>query len=45
MDGDKIDQQGIRQLRDKVEATTKIDIPKNEKELKSLLEAIQDLSK
>ena len=45
--GHKIDQQGIRPLRDKQEAKTKTKkhTPKHEKELKSLLEAIQYLSK
>ena len=41
----KIDQQGIRSLQDKSEAFTKIDISKNEKELKSFPGAIQYLSK
>ena len=45
MGGAYIDQQGIRPLEDKLEAITKIDIPKNEKELKSFLGAIQYLSK
>ena len=39
--GHKIDQQGIRPLQDKLEAITKINIPKNEKELKFFLGAIQ----
>ena len=43
--GHKIDQQGIRPLQDKWDAITKIDMPKNEKELKSFLGAIQYLSK
>ena len=43
--GHKIDQQGIRPLEDKLKAITKINIPKNEKELKSFLGAIQYLSK
>ena len=43
--GHKIDQQGIRPLQDKLEAITKINIPTNEKELKSFLGAIQNLSK
>ena len=43
--GHKIGQQGIRPLQDKLEAITKIHIPKNEKETKSFLEAIQYLSK
>ena len=43
--GHKIDQQGIRPLQDKLEAITKINIPNNEKELKSFLGAIQYLSK
>ena len=43
--GHKIGQQGIRSLQDKLEAITKIDIPKNEKELKSFLGAIQYPSK
>ena len=42
--GHKIDQQGIRPLQDELEAITKINIPKNEKELKSFLGAIQYLS-
>ena len=42
--GHRIDQNGIRPLQDKLEAITKIDIPKNEK-LKSFLGAIQYLSK
>ena len=40
----KIDQNGIRPLQDKLEAITKIEIPKNEKEIKSFLGAIQYLS-
>ena len=43
--GHKIDQQGIRPLKDILEAITKIDIPKKEKELNSFLGAIQYLSK
>ena len=43
--GHKIDQNGIRPLQDKLEAITKIEIPKNEKELKSFSGAIQYLSK
>ena len=43
--GHKIDQQGIRPLQDELEAITKINTPKKEKELKSLLRAIQYLSK
>ena len=43
--GHKIDQQEIRPLQDKLEAITKINKPKNEKELKSFLGAIQYLSK
>ena len=43
--GHKIDQQGIRPLQDKLDAIKKINIPKNEKELKSFLGAIQYLSK
>ena len=43
--GHKIDQNGIRSLQNKLEAITKIEIPKNEKELKSFLGAIQYLSK
>ena len=43
--GHKIDQNGIRPLQDKLEAITKIETPKNEKELKSFLGAIQYLSK
>ena len=35
--GNKIDQHGILPLQDKLEAITKIDTPKNEKELKSFL--------
>ena len=40
--GHKINQQGKRPLQDKLEAITKINIPKNEKELKSILGAIQN---
>ena len=36
--GHKIDQNGIRPLQDKLEAITKVQKPKNEKELKSFLE-------
>ena len=43
--GHKIDQQGTQQLQDKLEAITKINTPKNEKELKSFLGAIHYLSK
>ena len=43
--GQKINQDGIRPLQDKLVAITKINIPKNEKELKSFLGAIQYLSK
>ena len=43
--GHQLNQDGIRPLQDKLEATTKINIPKNEKELKSFLGAIQYLSK
>ena len=43
--GHQISQDGIRPLQDKLEAITKINIPKNEKELKSFLGAIQLLSK
>ena len=43
--GHKIDQQGIRPLQDKTEAITKVNIPKNEKEMKSFLGAIQYLPK
>ena len=44
--GHKNDQQGIRPLQDKLEAITKINTPiKNEKELKSCLGAIHNLSK
>ena len=38
-------QNRIRPLQDKLEAITKIEIPKNKKELKSFLGAIQYLSK
>ena len=41
----KIDQQGIRPLQDKLDAITKINIPKNEKHLNSFLKATQYLSK
>ena len=43
--GHRIDQNGIRPVQDKLEATKKKDTPKNEKELKSFLGAIQYLSK
>ena len=43
--GHRIDQYGIRPLQDKLKAITKIEIPKNEKELKSFLGAIQYLAK
>ena len=43
--GHKIDQNGIRPLKHKLEAITKIEIPKNEKDIKSFLGAIQYLSK
>ena len=43
--GHQINQDGIRPLQDKLKAITKINIPKNEKELKSFLGAIQYLSK
>ena len=43
--GHEIHQHGIRPLQDKLEAITKIDTPKNEKEPKSFLGAIQYLSK
>ena len=39
--GHRIDQNGIRPLQDRLEAITKIDIPKNEKEPKYFLGAIQ----
>ena len=42
--GHKIDQNGIRPLKYKLEAITKIGKPKNEKELKSFLGAIHYLS-
>ena len=42
--GHKIDHQGLRPLQDKLDAMTKIDIPKNKQELKSILGAIQYLS-
>ena len=41
----KIDQQGIRPLQETLEAITKLNTSKNEKELKSFLGAIQYLSK
>ena len=40
----KVDEQGIRPLKDKFEAITKINIPNNEKKLKSILEALQCLA-
>ena len=43
--GHNNDQQGIPSLQDKLEAITKLNRPKNEKELKSFLGAIQYLSK
>ena len=43
--GHQTNQDEITQLQDKLEAITKINIPKNEKELKSFLGAIQYLSK
>ena len=43
--GHQINQDGIRPPQDKLEAITKINIPLNEKELKSFLGAIQYLSK
>ena len=43
--GHKIDQQGIRPLQDQLEPITKMDIPKNGKELNAFLGAIQYLSK
>ena len=43
--GHKIDQAGIRPLRDKLLAIKELKQPKNEKELKSFLGAIQYLSK
>ena len=43
--GHKINQQEIRPSQDKLDAIKKINIPKNEKELKSFLGAIQYLSK
>ena len=41
MDRHKIDQQGLRPLQDKLEATTKINTPKNENEIKFFLGSIQ----
>ena len=41
----KIDQNGIRPLQDKLKAIQELKDPKNEKELKSFLGAIQYLSK
>ena len=43
--GHKIDQAGIQPLQDKLLATKKLKQPKNEKELKSFLGAIQYISK
>ena len=43
--GLKIDQNGIRPLQDKLKAIQELKEPKNEKELKSFLGAIQYLSK
>ena len=43
--GHKLDQQGIRPLQDELEAITKINRPRNEKELKPFPGAIQYLSK
>ena len=43
--GHRIDQNGIRPSQDKLEAITKIEKPKNEKELKSFLGAMQYLAK
>ena len=43
--GHKIDQNGIRSLQDKLKAIPELKEPKNEKELKSFLGAIQYLSK
>ena len=43
--GHKIDQNGIRPLQDKLLAIKQLKEPKNEKELKSFLGAIQYLSK
>ena len=43
--GHRIDQNRIRPLQGKLEAITKIEKPKNEKELKSFLDAIQYLAK
>ena len=45
MGGHKIDQNGIRPLQDKFKAIQELKEPKNEKELKSFLWAIQYLSK
>ena len=42
--GHKIDQNGIRPSQDKLEAIQELKEPKNEKELKSFLGAIQYLS-
>ena len=43
--GHKIDQNGIRPLQDKLKAIQELKEPKNEKELKTFLGAIQYLSK
>ena len=43
--GHKFDQNGIRPLQDKLKAIQELKEPKNEKELKSFLGAIQYLSK
>ena len=43
--GHQINQDGIRPLQDNLEAITKINVPKNEKELNSFLGAIQYLTK
>ena len=43
--GHKFDQNGIRQLQDKLKAIQELKEAKNEKELKSFLGAIQYLSK
>ena len=43
--GHKIDQNGIRPLQDKLRAIQELEEPKNQKELKSFLGAIQYLSK
>ena len=41
----RLDQNGIRPLQDKLEAVTKLKIPKNAEEFKSFSGAIQDVSK